>query len=300
MIRISNDKISALGITSSQKIKWVNDCLLDKKLCTLPAKTSLKENGHVFYNIMPTIMKNIGVAGVKVVNRYPDRTPTLNSEMMLYDYESGLLKALIQADNITAMRTGAVAVHSINTLAIKTFKTVALLGLGEMMYETFKIFCDEYKGRDLTIKIYKYKNHAEKFINNFSYSGFKFVAIDNYDELMSDSDVIISAITFAEECFCNENIYKKGCLLIPIHTRGFQNCDRVFDKIFGDDYSHIEGFQYFNEFPNFTEISQVLNDFSLGRSSDDERIIAYNIGLAIHDVYYGNKILEMINSHNTK
>ena len=46
----------------------------------------------------------------------------------------------------------------------------------------------------------------------------------------------------------DENLYRKGCLVIPVHTRGFQNCDLCFDKVYADDTAHVCGFKYFNEF----------------------------------------------------
>ncbi len=294
MKRITTEQIKELNITSKQKLQWVDECLKQKSSFIMPPKMSIKDAEHKFYNIMPTIMESINVAGLKLVNRYPNRKPTLNSEVMLYNYKTGYLDALIEADMITAMRTGAVAVHSIKLLAVKDFSTVAILGLGEMMKETFGIFADEYKGKKLTIKLYRYKDQAEKFIKMFAYANFNFVIVDTYEELMSDSDVIISAITFAEKDFCDIKYYKQGCLLVPIHTLGFQNCDVVFDKIFGDDYGHICGFKYFDKFKRFNEVSEVLNAKCPGRENDNERIIAYNIGLSIHDLYYSKKIIDLI------
>ena len=32
----------------------------------------------------------------------------------------------------------------------------------------------------------------------------------------------------------------------------------------------------------------------IGRENDEERIIAYNIGIALHDMYYAGKIFDMI------
>ena len=28
--------------------------------------------------------------------------------------------------------------------------------------------------------------------------------------------------------------------VIPVHTRGFQNCDLFFDKVFADDTDHVK------------------------------------------------------------
>ena len=80
----------------------------------------------------------------------------------------------------------------------------------------------------------------------------------------------------------------------PVHTRGFQNCDTVFDKVFADDTGHVCGFKYFNEFRKFAELSDVLTGKVEGRTNDEERILSYNIGLGLHDLIYADKIFDML------
>ena len=41
------------------------------------------------------------------------------------------------------------------------------------------------------------------------------------------------------------------------------------------------------------EISDVLSGKSKGRSNDNERILAYNIGFSIHDVYFAEQIYRL-------
>lgn len=292
---IKDDEIANLKIDSSTLVDWVDECLRNKSSYDLPPKISIKKEGHIFYNIMPTVLENHNLAGVKIVNRYPNRVPTLDSKILIYDYSDGYLKYILDGDTITAIRTGAVAVHSIKLLAREDFNTITLVGLGKMMYATTKILFDIYSNKELTVKLYRYKNQAELFIEAFSkYKNINFVICDTYEEAMSDSDVIVSAITYAELDFCDEKCYKNGCLIVPIHTLGFQNCDLVFDKIYGDDYGHIKDFKYFNQFKQFHEVAEVLKDKSLGRSNNEERILVYNIGLAIHDIFFAKKILELV------
>ena len=49
-----------------------------------------------------------------------------------------------------------------------------------------------------------------------------------------------------------------------------------------------------NEFRSFAEFSDVLLGRVLGRQSADERIISYNIGLGLHDVWFASNIYNMI------
>jgi ornithine cyclodeaminase/alanine dehydrogenase len=57
-------------------------------------------------------------------------------------------------------------------------------------------------------------------------------------------------------------------LVVPVHTRGFTNCDLFFDKIFADDTGHVDHFRNFKQFKYFAEMSDVVNGTAEGRESD--------------------------------
>ena len=94
-------------------------------------------------------------------------------------------------------------------------------------------------------------------------------------------------------CSSDLEWFDEGVLVVPIHTRGFQNCDLFFDKIFADDTAHVMNFKNFEKFKAFDEFANVLLNKVQGRENDKERILAYNIGLALHDVYFASKILDL-------
>lgn len=291
---ISEEEISKLNISPQKMVEWVDETLRAKQNSVLPPKISMKQENHIFYNIMPCIIPPLGVAGVKAVNRYPQRNQSLKSNLMLYDYKSGELKAIMDADWITTWRTAAVAVHSINLLAVKNYTTIAFLGMGVVGQAILEVYLKTLK-RDVTVRILNYKNRAQSIIDKYAmYKNVKWEKYDNYNELIDNCDVIVSAVTYTEDDFADAKLYKKGCLLVPVHTRGFKQCDLCFDKIFGDDKGHIEGFEYFNKFKCFNEVSDILNGECSGRENNEERIISYNIGIALHDIVFANKIYELL------
>ncbi len=296
MTNISNNEIEKLNLKCQTMLNWVTETILHKREMYLPEKTSMKlEGGKIFYNVMPCIVESQSVAGVKIVSRYPQRDPVLDSKLFLYDLNTGYLKGILDADFITTWRTAAVAVHSIKLFAKKDYRIVAFIGLGVIGKATLQMFLETLDKENIIVRIFNYQNCAEKIIKQFEhYQGVKFECFDDYLQMVADADVIVSAITFAETDFANENAYKKGCLLVPIHTRGFQGCDLTFDKIFGDDYGHIQGFKYFKNFKSFNEVTDVVNNRCKGRETDEERIIAYNIGIALHDIVFAQKIFEAI------
>lgn len=144
--------------------------------------------------------------------------------------------------------------------------------------------------------MFRYKDQAEKFISYFEgYRNVSFKVVDTIPELVSGADVLVSCITDAQSLLVEDkNLFKRGVLVIPVHTRGFQNCDLFFDKVFADDTNHVKGFKNFSQFRSFNEISNVLLGKCSGRESDDERILSYNIGLGLHDVYFAAKIYDIL------
>ena len=281
-----------LNIGIDTYLEWTKDVLLDKNNCILPPKISMKKEGHIFINVMPSIIDSQNVAGVKVVSRYPKRLPSLSSQILLYDSKTGESLALMDGNIITAYRTAAVAYTSLEKLAPANYETISIIGLGNIAYAFMNILKEKIT-KKIKIKVYKYKDQADKFIKKYHKYNITFEVVESYEQLIKDSDIIVSCVTSTEVNFGADEWYKEGCLVIPIHTLGFQNCDLFFDKFIVDDIGHVKGFKYFDKFKELHELSDVINDNSLGRTNNKERILAYNIGNSIYDIYFAKKIYHM-------
>lgn len=299
---ITFDHIKNLDISPLTCYQWVSEAISLKQNTFLPPKISLKPGANgVFYNTMPALIPAIKYGGVKIVTRYPERKPSLDSEILLYNLETGENIALMDGNWITAMRTGAVAAHSVKLFALSNFNLIGIIGLGNTARATLKVLLTLYKEQHFIIKLKKYKNQHELFAQEFSkFKNVIFQFCNTFEEVVQDSDVIISAATVFEADICEDKYFKEGILVVPIHTRGFTNCDLFFDKIFADDTSHVKGFKYFNQYKYFAEISDVICGKTPGRESGQERILAYNIGIALHDIYFASKIYELLQDSCTE
>ena len=219
--------------------EWASDMLETKDKVILPAKISMKPTEEIFYNVMPSLLPQYNGGGVKVVTRYPSRNPALNSQILLYDYDSGNIKALMDGNYITTMRTGAVAAHSIKLLAKKDFKKIAIIGLGNQARATMKILLSLFPNKKIVLKLMKYKDQHlsfEDYIKKLpNTENIEFILCDSYRETVKGSDVIISSVTYFDKDICEDDCFDEGCLVVPIHTRGFMNCDLFFDKVYADD-----------------------------------------------------------------
>ena len=295
---ISFEAIKNLNIPITDCLSWVNDALKLKYKVELPKKTSIKlNNGTMFFNSMPCYIPEINRFAIKQVSRYPDRHPAISGELLLYDSTTGDLLAIMDADWITAIRTGAVATSAINLFKSQSSKTYAFMGLGITARATILCLLESNPNENFLVKLLKYKDQADSFIERFKdYENVKFEIVNSEEELITNTDVIVSCVTVAEKIIGNDAWFKEGVLVVPVHTRGFQNCDLFFDKVFADDEDHVKEFKHFNKFKSFNETSRVLLEQSEGRTSDKERILSYNIGLALHDTYFASKIYDLISN----
>ena len=299
---IGFEDIRKIGIEPMQCFQWVEEMISNKEDALLPSKTHMNMPGNVFCNVMPSIIniseKHIG--GVKIVTRYPERKPSLDSKILLFDAETGCFLALMDGNWITAMRTGAVAAHSIVTLAKKDYSTIGIIGLGNTARASLMVLNAVEKNRPLDIKLLRYKNQAELFKERFQdFTNISFEIVDTADEVVRGTDVVLSCATYFEEDICKDDAFDEGVLVVPVHTRGFTNCDLFFDKIFADDTGHVDHFNNFSKFKYYAEISDVLNGRAVGRENDKERILAYNIGVSIHDINYAARIYHMLKMNPT-
>lgn len=293
---VTFDRIKEAGITPNECYRWVTDAIAHKKDAILPPKISLKpEIPGVFYNTMPSIIPQLDAGGVKLVTRYPERSPSLDSQILLYDLQTGKNLALVDGNWITTMRTGAVAAHSASLLAVKDFSVLGFIGLGNAARATLLVLLSVYPEKAFTIKLKKYKDQHTLFARRFSeFPQVTFEMMDTYEEVVRGSDVVFSAATVLQTDICSDECFQEGVLLIPIHTRGFTNCDLFFDKVYADDVNHVKGFRNFSKFRFFAEVSAVVNGQAPGRESSKERILAYNIGISLHDIYFAKKIYDRI------
>ena len=294
---IKAEDVSRLHISPIDCIDWVRQAFTMKAECQLPAKVSVHPTGNDFITTMPCLLPaEYGYFGVKVVSRINGRFPALKSDLTLFDAKTGEIVAMVDSNWITAMRTGAVA-----TLAIKTFrnsqaKEYAFVGLGSTARATLTCLLESSQDEIFNIRLFRYKNQAEKIIEEFSkYKNVCFSIIDTMEALVDGADVVVSCITDASGLMVEDvSLFKPGVLVVPVHTRGFQNCDTVFDKVFADDEDHVKGFRYFSQFREFHQFEEVIKGLHPGRENDDERILSYNIGLGLHDVLYASKIYRMM------
>ena len=296
---ITFEEIKSLGITPEMSYEWIDYVLRNRDRFILPTKVKIPLDGSDYCNLMPCAMPDEKYFGIKVINRSERRHKqgglNLDSQILLYNYETSNLEAILDGNYITTIRTATVAVHTIINLA-KDFSVLSMLGLGNIGVSIGDILFRLTKDRHYTVKLLRYKNQAERFIERFhEYKNIEFVICNDYDSLMQGSDLVVSSVTYANADFCDPSVYKAGCTIIPVHMRGFMKCDLSFDHIIVSDMVRAKEFKYFNSYKKVSLTDDVLLGKANVREKPDERVLIYNLGLAITDIYFASKIVKIIN-----
>lgn len=303
MKTINFNEIKNLNINPNQCYEWIDEVLRNRDKYVMPTKTRIPFRDSDYFNIMPCILPEDNIMGLKVITRNEKRRNenklNLDAQIFLYSYDNCELLSVMDGNYITTLRTAAVAVHSfLNT--VFEYKKVALLGLGNIGTAIGDILFEKTKDKAYTIKLYKYKDHAERFMKRYEgkYKNITFEVCSDYESLMKDSDVIISSVTFASEDFCDPSVYKPGCTIIPVHMRGFMGCDLEFDHIIASDLERVKHFEYFDSFKKLSLTDDVLFNNKPVRNNPTDRVIIYNLGLAITDLYFSSRIYQLFKDKN--
>ncbi len=161
--------------------------------------------------------------------------------------------------------------------------------------------CIYERGNLAMVKMIGRHGHENRIMDLFRQDpDVHFVLCDTYEEVIGGSDLVISAITKVTENFVTDEYFKEGCTVIPICTMGFQNCDLFFDRVFTDEMEQIRGFKYFDHFaPVTTNVTDVLNGATPGRTNNVQRILVYNYGIAIHDLVFAANLLARAETPDT-
>lgn len=289
------EKIKSLGISAQEMYSWTEEVWKKQDKFLYTTKQHIWDGDSSRYIAMPAVYPEGNVAGVKFICRNVDDIeglPKRNSNIMVQRLSEHGLLGVLDSTYLTNMRTGACAYYNATKFAKSNPESLSIYGLG-LAARAFMFFWTSLYNRPIRVKILRYKNQAEEFIEKYKDNSLLIFEICNTVEDLFDTDIIVSCVSFARKEICADSVYKEGCTVVPVHTSGFQNCDLFFDRVVIDDVGHVEDYRYFEQFKSrMIKISDAANGRTPFREHDNQRIVIYNGGLAIFDLYFAMKALE--------
>ncbi|MDA7426798.1 iminosuccinate reductase BhcD [Thalassococcus lentus] len=225
------------------------------------------------------------------------------STVVLFDADTGRVKALVGGNLLTALRTAAASAVSINHLARKDAKVLGMIGAGHQSAFQMRAAATQ---RDFE-KVVGWNFHPEmigRLEETARDLGLPFEQV-SLEELGAQSDVIIS-ITSSHQAGLMADWAKPGTHIacMGTDTKGKQEVDPALlakATVFTDEIAqsitigeaqHAIASGLINE-TDITEIGAVINGAHPGRQNDQEITLFDGTGVGLQDLAVASKVVEL-------
>ena len=266
-------------------------------------------NGH--FNVLRGYIAPMGYAGVKIVGDYVDNYKRgLPSEMALlnlFDPQTGMPRAILDATAITDMRTGALTALGAKHLARKDSRILGHVGARGTAYWNVRLL-DRLFGFD-EIRIHSRRPESrEAFAARLSEDLGKPVrAVASWKDCVEGADIVVEASRLtAPEPLLKTDWIKRSAFVVPYGTMSAVELSLtdIMDKMVVDDWGQCRGGGPFgslrphvetgrlSEATLHAELGEIVAGKKPGRESDAETILFWHRGLSLSDIALGHAMLE--------
>lgn len=255
---------------------------------------------------MPSYVEELDVAGLKVVNIFPENAkenlPTAPAQVLLIDGKTGIVSSILDGTYVTQLRTGASSGAAFDLFAVKDAKIGALIGTGGQAATQLEAMMvvrelDEVRVFDLD------PNRRQAFVNRMQEElkcyNTKIVEAVSSDDAIENADIIVTVTPSTKPVFDGTKV-KKGATVscVGSYQHHMQEMDPAIlpraSKIYFDSEEAVlsesgdilipleEGIITKDDFTG--DIGDVLLGKVVGRENDDEIIVYENVGIGVLDL----------------
>jgi ornithine cyclodeaminase/alanine dehydrogenase len=276
--------------------------LADKKATNVP-RVRAKASGIVLHS-MSAAAEYLGLVGWKC---YTTTHAGARFHVGLYDAASGELVALVEADRLGQLRTGATTGVAVEWMADMSATEMGLFGAGYQAETQLEAVAHVRQLR--TAFVYS-RNPARR--NDFATRmsgrlGIEVIPVDRPQEAAEELPVVVTATTSVEPVF-NGNDLAEGALVCAVGSNWPQKSEidadviRRADNIVCDSVEacRLEAGDFRDalergifSWSKAVELADVVSGRAVGRSNRDSVALFKSVGLAIEDVALGGKALDL-------
>lgn len=307
---LSLKDIEAMNIPVSEVMKVVERgfALKGEEKMEMPAKIGIHPRKDCFIHAMPCYVGgDVDAAGIKWVAGYPINQakglPYITGIMCLNESGNGFAKAIMDANWITAWRTGAATGICAKHMAGPDSETIAVIGLG-IQGRTNTMALAEALPKLKTVKAYdSFEAQVAKYTDLVKpgLKGIEIVPCKSVEETVEGADVVVTCtpIVADPERFVKSKWLKKDVLAVAVDYDSAFDADVMSDAtaFVCDDMNQYLWTQehgvYFQK--GYPTESQILGDMGhlcagLKKVECKGRRAAVLMGIASHDVMTANLI----------
>ncbi len=198
-LHLSDDDMENLGITPSEVADAIEAALIAKAEGRLhaPPKTAILP-GDGRYAMSTMAMGDDGFIVVKQVTVCPENPtrglPAINGAIMVLDARTGLLRAVLGANWITAVRTAALSVVAARRLADPASETVAFVGTGVQARSHLAAFAELLPLKRIRA-FGRGAANTDRLCRDARDMGLEAEASATAEDALRDADLVVTSIT---------------------------------------------------------------------------------------------------------
>ena len=312
---LGGPEVQRLGLTDDEILAAVETALaaqgrgqtvIEPRVHLVPESSA---KGH--FNVLRGYVAPLGVAGVKVVGDFVDNykrgLPSEMALLSLFDPDTGMPRAIVDATAITDMRTGAVTAIGGKHLARRSSRILGHIGARGTSYWNVRLLDRLFDFEEIRVHSRRPESR-EAFAARLSADLRKrVVATGDWESCVRGADIVVEASRLPEpRPMLLTRWIGKGALVIPYGTMSAVELSLtdIMDKMVVDDWGqcrkglpfgalrqHVDS-DRLTEQNLHAELGQIVAGLKPGRERDEETILFWHRGLSITNIALGAALLD--------
>jgi ornithine cyclodeaminase len=303
-LKLTDEEILA-AIESSLASQGRGEAVIEPRVHLEPGVA----NGH--FNVLRGAIKApVDAAGVKVVGdfveNYKQDLPSELAVLLLFDPRTGVPRAILDASEITDMRTGAVTAIGAKYLARRDSKILAHIGARGTAYWNVRLLDRLFDFEEIRVHSRRPESR-ESFAGRLSRElNKRVVATADWQSCVEGADIVVEASRLNEPAVMLKTEWiRPGALVVPYGTMSAVELSltEIMSKVVVDDWGQCKSGKFgslrahvetgrLSDATLHAELGQIVAGLRPGRESDAETILFWHRGLSLSDIALGHAMLQ--------
>jgi len=267
--------------------------------------------GDAVMGLMPSYLGGLEAVGVKVVAAFPanfgTEYDTHQGVVLFFDTERGLLRAIVDATSITALRTAAVSGLVTDLLARPDAGDLAIIGAGTQAHTHLQAMRAVRPVRRVRVYSVPAESAAEFAERESRLTGLPVEAIETAEEAVAGADLICTTTTATEPvvqgAWVSPGAHVNAVGAYTPATRELDSALVAQARLYADRRESLlseageflipKGEGLIGDEHIVGEIGEVLTGRAPGRTSPDEITLFKSLGIAIEDLAAAHRVYEI-------
>ncbi len=305
---LNESDLDSLQISMSSLVSILEELfqLMAEGRTLMPPKIFFHLPGDRFYSAMASCCPPLGYAASKWQSGDPANPsrglPYIQGLLVVTENESGQMVAIMDAKWVTGKRTAAASALVVRYQARQDAEVLALLGCGVQGRAHLEAIAGEVATLTHCHVFDTVPERQAAFVDEMSgrFNGIQVIGEESAEQAIRKADIVITGgpIQVERRATIPSGWIKSGALVVTIDYDSYvtDECINAMDIVVTDDRGQIEDArEKEGKFEGVrridADIAQMVSHGTGVRENQEQRIIAFNLGIALEDVATATEIL---------